>query len=327
MKAYISGLGVYVPKRRMSNNELAKIVDTSDEWIFSHTGIRNRHIAAENEAASDLAIPAAKHALDSAGIKPEDLDLILVATSTPDYISMPSTACVVQNALGAEFAGAMDITVACSGFVYGLETAKNFVIGGARHVLLIGTEVYSKIMNWEDRNTCVLFGDGASAVVVSPASDENISYVKDSILRSEGVGAEALVRSVGGTRKPLERNNLVGDDFFLAMNGRMVYNFAVRALSTAINEILDRNNLSLNDIKYIVPHQANIRIINAAAKRLGVNLDLFYKNMDEYANTSAASIGIALKEMLDKGLLQRGDIIVTVGFGAGLTYGANVMYW
>ena len=329
MEAFIRSVGAYAPPRRMSNHELAEFVDTSDEWIYSHTGISYRHIAAPDQAASDLAVHAAQRALSAGNLAADELDLVLVATSTPDYIGLPSTACVVQHAIGASHAGAMDVMAVCSGFVYALETARAFVkSGSARHVLVVGTEVYSKIMDWSDRNTCVLFGDGAGAVVVSPQTDNsNTSAVVDSILRSDGSGAEALSRPCGGTRCAYIPGQTPDSELALQMDGRKVYIFAVRAIVDTITEMLKRNNLTFSDIRYFVPHQANRRIIEAAAKRLGIPAERFYLNLDEYANTSAASIPLALDEMNAKGLLKRGDALMTIGFGAGLTYGANLVNW
>lgn len=328
MEAFIRSVGSYVPVRRMSNDELARIVDTSDEWIQSHTGIRFRHIAADDQAASDLGREAAMLALQRARMPAEDIDLILLATSTPDHPGLPSTACIVQEMIGAHSAAAMDVIAACTGFVYALETARAFIrSGSARNILVVGSEVYSRIIDWTDRNTCVLFGDGAGAVVVCGA-DESGSRIIDSYLRSKGSGAPSLLRCAGGSRKPYadtapsERR-----DLYLAMDGRRVYVFAVQAFSESIDTLLSRNGFTMEDVAYVVPHQANVRIIEAACKRSGYPVDKFFTNIDEYANTSAASIPIALEEMERKGLLKRGDLILTVGFGAGLTYGGNLLRW
>lgn len=327
MEARIRALAAHAPEKTLSNEELSKFVDTTDEWIYSHTGIRSRHIAAADESASDIALPACRKVLQATGISAEEVDLILVATSTPDYISMPSTACVIQNQLGASAAGAMDITAACSGFVYALEIARNFVIGGsARNVLVVATEVYSKIVNWKDRNTCVLFGDGAGAALVSPADDSRRGLLHHAFLRSDGSGAESLVRLHGGTRRPADADSTEAD-LMLSMDGRKVYNFAVRAVTETIQTVLEREKLTLDDIDYFVPHQANVRIIEAAAKRLGAPVDRFYMNMERYANTSAASIPLALGEMQDRGLLKPGMKLITMGFGAGLTYGGGLIEW
>ena len=322
----------------MHNDELATIVDTSDEWIHSHTGIRYRHLAAEDEAASDLAVPAARQALERAELSAEDIDLVLVATSTPDYVGLPSTACVVQDKLGVPEAGAMDLMAACTGFIYGLETARTYVsAGAATNVLLVGTEVYSKIINWDDRRTCVLFGDGAGAVVVSAADEaaavsgphgrDRASHIMPALLGSRGSGAERLYRSHGGTRHPYVPGETPDADLKLKMDGRAVYNFAVSTIVETIHQLLDRNGLAFDDLAWVVPHQANERIIAAACKRAGWDRERFYLNIDEYANTSAASIPIALNDLYEQKRLQAGDLILTVGFGSGLTYGGNLLTW
>jgi len=316
----------------MSNNELAQIVDTSDEWIYSHTGIKYRHIAEDNQAASDLAVEASRHALIGAGIGPQEIDLILLATSTPDFPGLPSTASVVQDRLGCMQAGAMDVVAACTGFIYSLATARAFIrSGSAKNVLIIGSEIYSKIINWEDRNSCVLFGDGAGAAVVSldesVDSDNRRSGMIDSYLRSQGSGAESLYRCAGGTRNPYDPGQTARKDLLLSMDGRKVYVFAVQVLIDTIQLLLDRNGFTMDDVDWVVPHQANVRIIDAACKRAGWPLGKFFMNIEEYANTSAASIPIALDEMQQKGLLNRGQLLLLVGFGSGLTYGGNLLRW
>jgi 3-oxoacyl-[acyl-carrier-protein] synthase-3 len=315
----------------VSNDELAQTIDTSDEWIFSHTGIRNRHIADESMAASDLAVEASRAAMEGAGIEAEELDLILLATSTPDYPGLPSTASIVQHQLGARKAGAMDLVAACTGFVYAVETARAFVLSGAaRTVLVVGSEVYSRILNWEDRNTSVLFGDGAGAVIIRAEGDAGTPPergVLDSVLHSRGSGAETLLRPGGGSRAPFVPGEMEIAATKLAMDGRRVYNFAVQALIESIRELMERNNLTIEEIDHVVPHQANVRIIEAACSRAKYPREKFFMNIDEYANTSAASIPIALRDMTRDGRLRRGELIVTVGFGAGLTYGGNLIRW
>ena len=314
--------GMYVPERIMENHELSLLVDTSDEWIYSHTGIRRRRIAADHEATSDLAISAGKQALARAGLAAENLDMVLVATSTPDYLGFPSTASLVQHALGATKAGAFDVSAACTGFVYALETARAFIVAGtARNVLVIGAETFSRIVNWKDRNTCILFGDGAGAVLLGPSDDAEFF---PSYLGSEGEGGRYLLRPTGGTRVP---GSTGPDSSFVSMDGRAVYAFAIRVIKDSILEVLARNGRSLDQVKWIVPHQANVRIVDSAAKRLELPLDRFYLNMEDYANTSGATIPLALAEMDAKGLLSRGDLVLTVGFGAGLSYGANLFTW
>ncbi len=322
--AQIVAVGAYVPPRVMTNDELAQIVDTSDEWIYSHTGIKARHVAADDVAASDLAVEAARRALDEARINPADVDLVLLATSTPDYPGLPATASIVQDHLGAERAGAMDLVAACSGFVYGLATASAFVDSGqAATVLVVGAEVYSTIINWADRNTCVLFGDGAGAAVVRRGTGGGI---RDSVLHSVGSGAASLCRPAGGSREPC---NVATDPdrTKLQMDGRQVYGFAVQAIIDTVEELLRRNGLSIADLDHVVAHQANVRIIDAACRRAGYPVEKFFKNIREYANTSAASIPIALSEMQTRGLLRPGHLVVTVGFGSGLAYGGNLIEW
>jgi len=311
----------------MSNDELAQIVDTSDEWIYSHTGIKSRHIAAEEQAASDLAVQACTQALELGGMSPDQIDFILLATSTPDFPGLPSTACIVQDRLGCANAAAMDVVAACTGFIYALETARAFVRSGtAKNVLVVGSEVYSKILNWKDRNTCVLFGDGAGAAVVTGVQDGG-NHIIDSYLRSHGAGAESLYRCAGGSRNKLEPAKTDPKDLYLSMDGRRVYVFAVQAIIDTIRVLLDRNHLTFDDVDWVVPHQANVRILEAACKRAGWPQEKFFVNIAEYANTSAASIPMALREMEQKELLRRGQLILTVGFGSGLTYGGNLLRW
>ena len=324
MGAEVRSIGAYVPKRRMANDELAELVDTSDEWIRSHTGIGYRHVAAEDEAASDLGLAAARLAVERAEIDPSDIDMVLCATASGDHVGFPSTACLIQAQLGANNAAAMDLIVGCTGFVYGLETAKGLIASGsAKHVMLVSSEVLTRIMDWTDRNTCVLFGDGAGAAVISES--QNGQGVLDSYLRSDGSGAMALARKSGGTRAPFQDGGAA--DTYIQMDGRAVYNFAVRVIVDTIQTILARNQVTIDQIKYIVPHQANVRIIEAAAKRGKIPIEKFYMNIEEYANTSAATIPIALNDLYEMDRLEKGDLLVTVGFGAGLTFGGNLLRW
>jgi len=328
VKAAILGAGYYVPEKILTNEDLSSTLDTSDEWIFSHTGIHSRRIAAPEQASSDLGVIAARRALENAGFEPGNVDMILVATTSPDYLSFPSTGSLIQEKLGATKAGAMDLYAACTGFVYALETARAMVEAGTCSIILvIGTEVFSRLLNWNDRNTCILFGDGAGAVVVGPSQDERRSSILSAILKSDGSGAEVLARKVGGVKHPYQpgMNNL--DETMVFMDGRKVYNFAVRVVKEMIEEILLKHEKTLSDVNWIVPHQANVRIIQAASKRLEFPLEKFYSNMEHYANTSGASIPLALGEMVHKGLLKKGDLILVVGFGAGLTYGASLFFW
>jgi 3-oxoacyl-[acyl-carrier-protein] synthase-3 len=273
-------------------------------------------------------VEAAAIAIRSSGLSPDDIDMVIVATATPDYLGFPSTSCIVQDRLGINDCGAFDITAGCTGFVYALETGRALIHAGtAKHVLVIGVEALSKIVNWEDRNTCVLFGDGAGAVILGAADDDDKSGFIDSILRSEGSGALSLIRKAGGSREPFDREKTEDKDIYLTMDGRKVYNFAVKVNAELITSILERNGLTFDDVDWVVPHQANIRIIQASARRLGIDLDKFFINIEEYANTSAASIPIALNQLAGTGKLERGQLILFIGFGAGLTYGANLIRW
>jgi 3-oxoacyl-[acyl-carrier-protein] synthase-3 len=326
MKAMIRSVGAYAPVRVMTNDELSTIVDTSDAWITEKTGVKRRHIAAEGEATSDLAAKAALQALERCNMPARDVELILVATSTPDYISFPSTACIVQERIGASNAAAMDIAAACTGFIYALDVASAYVKSKRlRNVLVIGAEVMSRVLDWTDRSTCVLFGDGAGAVVVAPNDGHGPSDIVYSLLGSDGSGEAALVRTVGGVRNPLKHDETDRHETCVKMDGRRVYNFAVRVLVEAISKTLCEAKIALGDLSYVVPHQANYRIIAAAAQRSGIPMEKFYMNLMEYANTSAASIPLALNEMHEKKLLRRGDYLLFIGFGAGLTYGANLI--
>jgi 3-oxoacyl-[acyl-carrier-protein] synthase-3 len=333
MQAVIRAVDCAIPQRRMSNEEFTAILDTSDEWIHSHTGIRNRHIADPDQAPSDLALEACQKVLSRAAVPPDEVDLILVATATGDYLGFPSVACIVQDHLGAKRAGAMDLAAGCTGFIYGLETARNFVLGGgARNVLVVGAEVLSRIVDWQDRNTCVLFGDGAGAALVSASEDARDGSGRPrgllaSVLRADGSGAHLLERPMGGTRAPFDPETFDRTSTCLRMDGRQVYNFAVKAIAEGIPEMLAANGFGIDDVAWIVPHQANVRIIEAAAKRAKIPLEKYYLNIEEYANTSAASIPIALAEMDSKSLLREGDLVATFGFGAGLTWGGNLLRW
>ena len=328
MKAYIRSIGAYTPEKRVSNEELSRTLDTSNEWIESHTGIRNRHIATAEQCSSDLGTLAARAALERAGVKPEEVDLILLATATGDFVGFPATACIVQDKLGARNAAAMDLTAGCTGFIYALEAARGFIASGfARHVLVIAAETLSRHVDWTDRNTCVLFGDGAGAALVASGGDELQRGILDTYIRSDGSGARLLERTAGGSRFPFDPRTTLLQDTYLKMEGRPVYNFAVRVIIETLQLLLERNRLSIDQIRYVVPHQANLRIIEASAKRSKIPLEKFYVNIDEYANTSAATIPIALAEMQGKGLLEEGDLVVTVGFGSGLTYGGNLIRW
>jgi 3-oxoacyl-[acyl-carrier-protein] synthase-3 len=327
MNTYIRSVGAFVPEKRVTNNDLSQIMDTSDEWIKSHTGIENRHVAEKGVTAADLAVKAAKIALERGGLSAEDLDMIILTTATPDYIGFPATACVVQDKLGAKNAGAFDLVAGCTGFIYAIDNAKNMILAGtAKNVLVVGSEVLTQVSNMQDRDTAVLFGDGAGAVIISESTNEE-SSIEHAILKSDGSGAEVLMRKVGGIKYPFVDGETTFNDTALSMDGQAVYKFAVKVNTNLIKELLERSNLAIDDISYIIPHQANIRILQAAAKRLKIPIEKFYFNLMEYANTSSASIPIALNEVYEKGLLKRGDNILFTGFGAGLTYGGTIVKW
>ncbi len=312
----------------MANDEFSTFVDTSDEWIRSHTGIGFRHVADPSVATSDLAFTACEKVLQKANVDPEEIDLVIVATATPDFLGFPSVACIVQNKLGAKYAGAMDLVAGCTGFIYGLETAKSFVLGGsAKKVLVVGAEVLTRIIDWKDRNTCVLFGDGAGAVLVERDEGDGNRGILKSMLRAEGSGARLLERTGGGTRFPFTNGSADIAQSWLHMDGRQVYNFAVRVMTEGVLELMESASLTIDDVAWIVPHQANARIIEASSKRAKIPLEKYYINIEEYANTSAATIPIALSEMCSKGLLKKGDLVLTFAFGSGLTYGGNLIRW
>ncbi len=323
--AHITGWGKYLPQRIMTNDDLARIVDTSDAWIRERTGIRMRHIAADHETTASMSTAAAMAALDRAGVSPNELDLIIVATATPDHI-FPATACLVQDALGADRAGAFDLSAACSGFVYALSVAADRIrAGSANTVLVIGAETLSRIINWNDRSTCVLFGDGAGAVVLQ-GSDQP-GGVLSTLLRSDGGGGDLLIVPAGGCKMPLTPEVLSKRLNTLHMNGREVYRFASRVLDRAAREVMHKAGWTSDQVDLFVPHQANLRIIESAARALNIPMEKVFCNIEHYGNTSAASVPIALAEAAESGRLRPRDRVVIVGFGAGLTWAAAAIEW
>lgn len=323
--AQITGWGMAVPEKVMTNDDIARIVDTSDEWIVAHTGIKQRHIAGERDTTFSLALRAAREALLVAGIVPNQVNLVIVATVTPEHF-FPSTASLVQDALGAASAGAFDLSAGCSGFIYALSMAADAIrSGSAEHVLVIGAETLSRIVDWTERNTCVLFGDGAGAVVVSACAER--CGVMASVLGSDGSGGELLMVPGGGSRHPLSNAVIERGDQYLKMNGREVYRFAATVMPRATEAVLYKAGWQLKDLALVIPHQANDRIIGAAIKRLGLPADRFVINIDRYGNTSSASIPIALCEAITQGRINAGDRLVFVGFGAGLTWAAIALEW
>ncbi len=321
----ITGVGSYVPTRVLTNADLERMVDTTDEWITSRTGIRERRIAANHEATSDLALAAAQRAMAAARITAEQIDLIIVATITPD-MPFPSTACLVQHRLGAYRAAAFDLEAACSGFVYALDVAGHFVASHTYNtVLVIGAEKMSSVVDWTDRNTCVLFGDGAGAAVLQ--NRPNAHGLLTTCLGSDGGKASLLELPGGGSACPATADSVARRLHFLRMDGKETFKNAVNAMVAATHEALKRCGVTVADVKCIIPHQANQRIMSAVADRIGAREDQLFVNVDRYGNTSAASVAIALDEAVAQGRILRGDLVLLVVFGAGLTWGAALIEW
>jgi 3-oxoacyl-[acyl-carrier-protein] synthase III len=321
----IIGTGKYVPERVLTNADLEQMVETNDEWIVTRTGIRERRLAAPEQATSDLALHASQEALRSAGLTAEDIDLIIVATITPDMF-FPSTACLLQDKLGAKKAAAFDLSAACSGFIYSLATASSLITTGMyKNALVVGAECLSRITDYTDRNTCILFGDGAGAVVLGPV-EEGRGF-KSFELGADGSGGELLCISGGGSRLPATAASIDEKKHFIHMAGNDVFKFAVRVMGSAAEEALRKAGIEKSDIDLLVPHQANIRIINSAINRLDLPEDKCMVNLDKYGNMSAASIPVALAEAVEQGRVNKGDTLLLVGFGGGLTWGASVLNW
>lgn len=321
----VLGTGKYVPERILTNQELETMVETNDEWIVTRTGIRERRIASEGQATSDLCYEAALIALRNAGITADQLDLIIVATITPD-MAFPSTACILQEKLGAKKAAAFDLSAACSGFVYGLANASNFIATGTyKHALIIGADCLSKITDYTDRNTCILFGDGAGAVVIGEVPEHR--GFKSFELGADGTGGPLLKIEGGGSRYPSSQASIDQRLHYIYMAGAEVFKFAVRIMGNAADEALRKAGWEKTDIDLLVPHQANMRIIQASLNRLELTDDKCMINLDKYGNMSAASIPVALAEAVEQGRLNEGDRLVLVGFGGGLTWGAAALVW
>ncbi len=323
-RAVVTGYGSFAPEKILTNDELAKMVDTSDEWITTRTGIKVRHITADSESTAFLATQAAQRALAEAHLDPADVELIIVATITPEMV-FPSTASFVQRALKAEKAWVFDLAAACSGFVYGLSIVQQFLESGRlRNALVIGAETLTKITDWTDRTSCILFGDGAGAVVLE-RRDDGAKGILYSTMYSDGDRWEALNCQAYGSRHPASKELEDPKKIYMQIKGREVYQQAIRRIVETVNECLDACNLKLEDIAMVISHQMNARIIESASKRLGLPDEKVFININEYGNTSAASVPIAFDECVRKGKIKRGDIVVLVAFGAGLTWGANVI--
>ncbi len=325
-KAKITSLGCYSPPGVLTNADLEKMVDTNDEWIVTRTGIRERHIAEPHIATSDMAVEAARIALAKRGIEAADLNMIVVCTVTPDML-FPSTACLVQDRLGAKGAWGFDLVAACSGFIYGLTTAAHMVSSGAqKKVLVIGSDTMSRIIDYTDRSTCILFGDSAGAMLVERSEDGEAGFI-DFVNEIDGSGGDYLKQPAGGSRMPATAETVEKRLHFVKQDGQQVFKYAVRKMYEASRELLERNGLSVKDIAVLIPHQANRRIITAAAERLGLGCDQVMINIDRYGNTTAATIPLATRDAVECGKLKKGDLVIFAAVGAGYTVGANLWRW
>jgi 3-oxoacyl-[acyl-carrier-protein] synthase-3 len=325
-RATVLGSGSAVPSRVLTNDELSQMVDTTDEWIVQRTGIRERRVTGPEETSSTLGTEAARKALAAAGIEGSEIDLVVCATTSPDY-PWPSIACLIQDAIGATTAGAFDLSAACAGFVYAVSVGSAMIAAGnARKVLVVGADTLTKQVDWEDRATCILFGDGAGAVVLGDGEDGDRGVI-DSVLYSDGSGSKHLLVEAGGGRYPKGQPQSEGKRASIYMAGREVYRFGVNAMPDACEKLLAKTGCTAEDIDLFVPHQANIRIIDSAAERLGIPKDKVFVNLERYGNTSGASIPLALDEAVQQGRLKEGMLVMTVGFGGGLAWGANLIRW
>ncbi|MBR6471273.1 MAG: ketoacyl-ACP synthase III [Victivallales bacterium] len=318
--ARIAGIGSCLPEKVMTNHDLEGSLETTDEWIVSHTGIRERHVVVEGQNCSDLGVEAARRALDDAGVSAEELGLVICTTCSGDYANLPTTACLIQGALGAVHAGAVELNSACTGFPYALGLARGYCVEHQTPVLVVAAEVISRLLDWSDRSTCILFGDGAGAVVLTPSETPGLV---DEVLGADGTGGGVLIRQEG-TRFPRQGN---AGPHFIEMNGKAIFPFAVRIMERVIRDLLERNHLQLDEVQHVVPHQANRRIIEAVARHMEVPLERFFLNIEHVANISSASVPVALDELYRSGAIRKGDRILTVGFGAGLTFGGNLLVW
>lgn len=323
----IIGTGSYVPEKVLTNFDIEKIVDTSDEWIRTRTGMSERHIASDRDKASDLAVKAANRALKDSGIAPDEIDLILVATATPDMF-FPSTACFVQSSIGAGRSAAFDISAACSGYIYALSVAENYIKSDKYNtVLLIASEVFSKYIDWGDRNTCVLFGDGAAATILRGVKGRRMDGIISTHIYSNGRYADLLYMRGGGSSCPLTHESINHKLHFLKMKGNSLFKIAIKNMSEVAREALSSNGYKISDVDILIPHQANKRIIDAVAENLKIPQEKIFINIEKYGNTSAASIPLALDEALKGGRIKKGDLILMVAFGGGLTWGSALIRW
>jgi len=322
-KARIIGTGSYLPERVLTNAHLEEMVETSDEWIFTRTGMKERRLAAKNECTSDMGAKAAQKAIDQAGIKPEEIDLVLVATLSPDYV-FPSTACIIESKLGLANAAAVDLQAACTGFIYALSMAKSYIESGLyQNILVVASDKLSSIVDYEDRTTCVLFGDGAGACVVS--SEGKGLLLNEAVLGCDGSQTDILIQPGGGSKHPASKETIENKMHFIKMGGKEVFKHAVRRMESSSRECIEKAGLKEEDISWLIPHQANIRIIDAIAKRFHVAPERVFVTVDRYGNTSASTVAIALDELLDEKPISSGDNILLTAFGAGLTWGSMVL--
>lgn len=325
LKAKIAGTGSYLPEKVLTNADLEKMVDTSDEWISTRTGIKERRIVNEDQAASDLAYEASKKAIQAAQIKPEELDMIIVATITPDMV-FPATACVLQERLRVKGIAAFDLEAACSGFLYGITIGSQFIATGMyNNILVVAAEALSKIIDWKDRSTCVLFADGAGAVILKPSSDN--SRIISSYLGADGTGADLVGVPAGGSRLPASQETVRDGQHYMKMKGNGLFKRAVKVMVQAIDISLEKSGLTYDEIDFFIPHQANIRIINAVAKRIGIDKNKAYVNLDQCGNMSAASVAVALDQAVREGKIKKGDKVLLTCFGGGLTWASLVIEW
>ena len=325
MRATITATAHHVPEKILTNYDIEKMVQTSDEWIQNRTGIKQRHIASDDEASSDLSTHVANKLLKKRGINPEQIDIIIVGTVTPDHLT-PSTAAIVQNNINAQNAWAFDLSAACSGFLFGLETGSKLIESGKyKTVMVIGVDTMTSILDFKDRETCIIFGDGAGGVILEPSKSDN--GIISSILKTDGSGASSLNVLAGGSRKPATEETIANREHFIRQDGKKVFKFAVKRMSEVSKEVLLKNGLSGNDIKLFIPHQANKRIIDATGERCGIPKDRVLINIDRYGNTTAGTIPIALNEAVENKLINNGDYILLSAFGSGFTWGSILIKW
>ena len=325
MRATITATAHHVPEKILTNYDIEKMVQTSDEWIQNRTGIKQRHIVSEDEASSDLSTHVANKLLKKRGINPEQIDIIIVGTVTPDHLT-PSTAAIVQNNINAQNAWAFDLSAACSGFLFGLETGSKLIESGKyKTVMVIGVDTMTSILDFKDRETCIIFGDGAGGVILEPSKSDN--GIISSILKTDGSGASSLNVLAGGSRKPATKETIANREHFIRQDGKKVFKFAVKRMTDVSKELLLKNGLSGNDIKLFIPHQANKRIIDATGERCGIPKDRVLINIDRYGNTTAGTIPIALNEAVENKLINNGDYILLSAFGSGFTWGSILIKW